>query len=281
VDATFDRAVILFQDGRVQLLELSNPDRPVWLGDYRRARDLKQWSGVKILDEEIVIFGEEGIEFVSAGGMMSESKNLGRDRIGGVRALAQIGSAWVLGGQSGLRVLDPQTGEIEDLLDRPIFGLGARGDTLVFTDGESLFVSTLPLLREERVRAHFRLGRDLGLTRIRTFEGGALAVGPGGVVVIRIPEQGEPEVIAKFLSEEVGMVYDALGADGRIFLIGERGLQVIEGKKNRVVDSADLEDMSRVAMMGRHLVASGDHHIQVVDLSAWTPPFAHPPASAW
>jgi hypothetical protein len=39
--------------------------------------------------------------------------------------------------------------------------------------------------------------------------------------------------------------------------------------------------MSRVAMMGRHLIASGDHHIQVVDLSAWTRPLAPSPASAW
>jgi len=281
VDATFDRAVILFEDGRVQLLELSNPDRPVWLGDYRRTRDLKQWSGVKILGEKIVIFGEEGIELVSARGAASGSKDLGRDRIGGVRALAQIGSDWVLGGPAGLRVLDPETGELEDLLDRPIFGLGVRGDTLVFTDGEGLFVSTIPLLREERVSAHFRLGRELGLTRIRTFDGGALAVGAGGVVVIRIPHQGKPEVVAKFLSEEVGVVHDGLVADGRIFLIGKRGLQFVEGGNNRVIDSADVEEMSRVAVMGRHLIASGNHHIQVVDLSDWTPPLAHSPASAW
>ena len=77
------------------------------------------------------------------------------------------------------------------------------------------------------------------------------------------------------------MVDDAIVANDRIFLIGERGLQFVEEGKYRVIDSADLEEMSRVAMMGRHLIASGDHQIQVVDLSAWNPTFAHSPASAW
>ena len=180
IDATFDRAAILFQDGRVQLLEFSNPDHPVWLGEYTRARDLKQWSGVKILEERIVIFGEEGIELVSAGGGVSQPTDLGRDRIGGVRALASVGSSWVLGGPAGLRVLDPETGELENLLDRPVFGLGAHDETLVFTDGEDLFISTIALLRKERVRAQFRLGGELRLTRIRTFSGGALAGAWGG-----------------------------------------------------------------------------------------------------
>ena len=280
VDAGFDRAVVLFRDGRVQLIELSDPDQPIRLADYPRKRDLKQWSGVKIVSGMIVIYGEEGLEFVSAGEGVVDSSRLGRDHIGSVRALSEMGNQLILAGPSGLRLLDPRTGHLEELLKRPISGLAVREDSLVFTDGESLFVSTLPLLRQHRIRSQIRVGRDFGLTEIRTLEEGALAIGAGGLVFLRIPDHGEPEVEARLLTGEVGAVHDAVERDGRLFLIGDRGLQVVDSKTFRVMDSADLEGLSQIAIMGRHLVAAGPDHIQAVDLSEWSPRFMDSPASA-
>lgn len=280
VDATFDRAVILFRDGRVQLIEFSDPDRPVWLARHSRQRDLKQWSGVKIRSGQILIFGEEGIEFLPAGDGLTHSMEFGRDRIGSVGALVEVDEGLVLAGPAGLRLLDTTTGQSEALLDRPVLGLTARKENLIFSDGESLFVSTVPLLRDKRVQSQIRVGRDFGLHSLRTLDRGALAIGEGGVVFLDIPDQGEPAVVARLFREEVGVVHDAVEIKGRLFLVGERGLQLVDSQNHRVVDSADVEAMSRLAIMGRHLIATGPHHIQAIDLSAWVPPRPGPPASA-
>ena len=272
--------VILFRDGRVELIEFADPDRPVWLARHSRQRDLKQWSGVKIRSGQILIFGEEGIEFLPTGDGLTDSMAFGRDRIGGVGALVEIDAGLVLAGPAGLRLLDTTTGQLEALLDRPVFGLTARKESLIFSDGESLFVSTLPLLRDKRVQSQIRVGRDFGLHCLRTLDRGALAIGEGGVVFLHIPDQGEPAIVARLFPEEVGVVHDAVEIEGRLFLVGERGLQLVDTQNHRVVDSADIEAMSRVAIMGRHLIATGSHHIQAIDLSAWMPAFAGPPASA-
>ena len=268
VDATLDRAVILFRDGRVQLVELADPDRPVFLARHARPRDLKQWSGVKILSGKILIFGEEGIEFLSPGQGPIHSMDFGRDRIGGVTALVEVAEGLALAGPAGLRLLDTTTGQSEVLLDRPVLGLTLFRGRLVFSDGESLFVSTVPLLREKRVQSQVRVGRDFDLHSLRPLEEGALAIGGGGVVFLEIPDHGEPRLAGRLLPEDVGGVADAVEIQGRLFLVGERGLQLIDTQNHRVADSADIESMSRVAIMGRHLIVTGRHHLQVVDVSS-------------
>ena len=187
----------------------------------------------------------------------------GRDRIGSVGALVEVDEGLILAGPAGLRLLDTTTGQSEALLDRPVLGLTARKENLIFSDGESLFVSTVPLLRDKRVQSQIRVGRDFGLHSLRTLDRGALAIGEGGVVFLDIPDQGEPAVVARLFREEVGVVHDAVEIKGRLFLVGERGLQLVDSQNHRVVDSADVEAMSRLAIMGRHLIATGPHHIPV------------------
>ena len=270
VDAAFDRSVVLYEDGRVQLIELADPNRPLVLADYPRPRDLKHWSGVAILAGEIVIFGEEGVEGVTTGFSNSANARFGRDRIGGVRAIVEWGESWLAAGPGGLHVLDPATGSVERVLKRRILGLDRLDDVLVFTDGESLFVSSLSLLREQRVRDQFRLGRDFGLQRVHSFGRAAVAIGTGGVVVLEIPEDDAPKIVGQLATEEVGEVYDAQFVGDHVFLLGERGLQLFDLASHRIVDSIDVERMSRVTPMGRHLVAVGDGRLQVVDMSVWT-----------
>jgi hypothetical protein len=53
--------------------------------------------------------------------------------------------------------------------------------------------------------------------------------------------------------------------DLRLFLLGERGLQVTDARGSRVVDSACVVARLRVAPAGRHLVMIGEKTLQVVD----------------
>ena len=89
--------------------------------------------------------------------------------------------------------------------------------------------------------------------------------------MLEIPEGDAARVVGQLATEEVGEVYDAQFVGDHVFLLGERGLQLFDLASHRIVDSIDVERMSRLTPMGRHLVAVGDGRLQVVDMSAWTP----------
>jgi hypothetical protein len=70
----------------------------------------------------------------------------------------------------------------------------------------------------------------------------------------------------------VGETHDALAAWGRLFLLGDRGLQVVDASSRRIDDSADVSARTRFDAAGRHLVMIGDAGLQVVDGTPFVAP---------
>ena len=97
VDAAGDRAVVLYEDGRFDLVELSDPLKPAVLATYRRPRDFKKYSDVRIVGNRIAIFGEDGFELVE---FTSEGPTavISRDRadIGSVLAFTPFQDGYVV-----------------------------------------------------------------------------------------------------------------------------------------------------------------------------------------
>ena len=60
-------------------------------------------------------------------------------------------------------------------------------------------------------------------------------------------------------------VEDAGRVGSRIFLVGERGVQVLGPKLDRVVDVVDVVPGREIAVFGRHLVTVGGSSLQVID----------------
>ena len=60
-------------------------------------------------------------------------------------------------------------------------------------------------------------------------------------------------------------VRDAAQVGGRLFLLGERGLQLTDAQGAHVVDSACVAARLHLAPAGRHLVMVGEKTLQVVD----------------
>jgi hypothetical protein len=266
VDAVGDRALVLFEDGDFQLLELSDPAKPVVLAEYQRDRDLKRWSGIRALGDRVAIFGPEGIELVrfTPDGTKAVAA-LGRGQIGSVVAVERMGENLLLAGNRGLILTQADAAEPVRLLRREIQGFALVGETLIFTDGDSVLVTSVPLLRENRVLAQLRLGRDFAPGRVRAFGSKAVVIGRTGVLVIDLKDARKPRVLSQLYTKNIGAVRDAVGAMGRIFLVGERGLQVLDGSDHEVVNSIDVASRQRVAPMGRHIVAVGEQDLQVVD----------------
>jgi hypothetical protein len=277
MEAARDRVLALFGDGEFRILDLADPAQPLSLGDYRRERDLTHWSGVRLLEPGVVLFGEDGIEVVELGPEGPRRvRALDRAVVGSVVGVESSGGRLVTAGNRGLLLLDAGE-EPETLFAREVLGLARFAEGIVFTDGKSLFVSTIPMLREGRILAELHLGRGFVPGRVRARGRMVVVLGERGVALVDLERPAQPVLRSRIDMAEVGAIQDATLAGGRLFLLGDRGLQVTDALGQRVVDSADVVARSRIGVAGRHLVMIGERALQVVDT---TPFLAAGPVAA-
>jgi hypothetical protein len=271
------RAALLFGTGDLQIVDLSDPASPLVLGEYRRPRDHSEFSGIAARPDGLAIFGPDGIEIVSyAPKGLSRGRVHPRDQVGSIVALVVQPEGMLSAGNRGLLWLGDD-GSVKRLIDRPVLGLDRRGDRLLFTDGTSLYVSSLPLLMQGRVEAELRLGRGFRPAVVRARGSSAVVIGDPGVVWVDVSTPSRPRVVSRIDRSETGEVRDAAVVAGRVFLLGPRGLQVTDRSGERVAESVDVDARDRLGAAGRHVVLVGDGRLQVVDA---TPFSAARPASA-
>jgi hypothetical protein len=259
------RAIVLFSDGDLEMFDVGDPEQPVLLGEYRHKRDLTQWSGLTVAGDRIAIFGPDGIELLALiEGRFTPVLALDRGAVGTIIAVESLGRELVAAGSRGLLLFDVE-GRRELLLDRPLLGLARHSDRLLFTDGTSLFVSTAALLRQKQVEAELRLGRGFGPGALRVDGGHAIVMAQRGVAVVDLSIPSRPQLRSRIETAEAGEIRDAALVAGRLFLLGERGLQLADVDGTRVVDSACVATRLRFAPAGRHLVMVGEKSLQVAD----------------
>lgn len=276
VEATGGRGIVLFADGGFRLVDLGDPEAPWPLADYRRPRDHAKFSGLRLVGDRVVIFGEDGIEVVL---LSAEGPRflLAHDRgmVGSIVAVEPLDGRLVAASKRGL-LLIPEQGAAELLVARPIHGLARVGEHLVFSDGSSLFVSTLALLREGRVEAQLQLEPGVEPGEIRLAGHSAVVLTARGALRLDLSEPAAPRLLSRIDAVQAGALEDAVVVDGRVFLLGERGLQLVDRSGTRVAQSADVSARARLDAMGRHVVLVGENRLQVVD----TTPFLASPAAA-
>jgi hypothetical protein len=273
VDVIDHRAAVLFEDGSFQVVDLSDPGAPKVVGQYRRPRDLTKWSGLRIIDGRVVIFGPEGLEIVGLdSGTPRRLRALGRSKVGSIVAVEKAGAGLLVAGSRGLMLVKGGVAEPQLLIERDVLGAAMWGDRVLFTDGASLFVSSMPLLLEQKAEAELRIGKGFGASRVRIWGETAVVLGERGVLLVDVSDPGKPEIRSRVSTAVVGETHDALAVWGRLFLLGDRGLQVADAASRRIDDSADVSARTRFDAAGRHLVMIGDAGLQVVD----TTPFVAP-----
>ena len=270
VEGVGDRAFVLYENGGFDVIGLADPVKPVELASYQRSERLKKWSGIRVVGDRVVIFGEEGLEFVrfTSAGPLAE-KTWDRGEVGRILSITQVKNQLVIVGAKGMQILDLETGEIRRAMRRAILSIGSTGDTLVFVDGESIYVSNLELLAQDRVIAQMRLGRTFGPKQVRVMDDTAIVTGPGGAVVIDVKNPAQPKALAKLASLKIGEIVDATRLRGRVFLLGQRGLQVMNPSLTAVEETIDVGDREVLSVMGRHLVTADRGGLRVVDATPW------------
>ena len=273
VDVIDHRAVVSFEDGSFRIVDLSDPTAPQVVAQYARPRDLTKWSGVRFVDGRVVIFGQDGLEIIGFdSGTPKRLRAVGRSKVGSIVAVEKVDAGLLVAGTRGLLLVKGGVAEPQLLIERNVLGAAMRGDRVVFTDGSSLFVSSLPSLFQQKAEAELRLEKGFGASRVRIWGGFAVVLGQREVLLVDVSNPLKPELRARVSIAVAGETNDALVVRGRLFLLGDRGLQVTDASGRHIDDSADVSARTRVSAAGRHLVMIGDAGLQVVD----TTPFVAP-----
>ena len=266
VDAVIGRAVVLFNDGDFHLLSIADPQKPALLARYDRESKLERFEGVEIVGNKVLIFGQDGLELVGFGPRGPEAVGtFSRGEVGSVSALVSVPSGLLLASSKGLLFAEEDGSNAERVMRRVVHGLDAYGETLIFADDDSVFISTLPMLRQNRVVAQLRLGRTFKPERVRVVDQSAVVIGQAGIVVIDLANPAKPKVVSKVARKQLGSIGDAARVGDEIFLLGARGIQLMDDRARRVVEVVDVAPRERVARTGRHLVLVGEQQLQVVD----------------
>jgi hypothetical protein len=266
------RAVVLFGDGDLEMLDVADPANPALIAEYRRERDLARFEGVALARGRVITFGPDGIEVVRLGSQGLEREAVyGRDAVGSIVGVEGFGDELVAAGNRGLLWIGSDDQGIRRLVSQEVLGLTRLGERLLFTDGISLRISTLALLKAGRAEGELRLGRGFRPSRLHAVGASAVVLGDRGTAWVDLSTPSKPRVRSRVDVAEVGEVRDAVVVGGRLFLLGARGLQVSDARGERVVDSADVGALERLEPAGRHLILVGDNRLRVVDT---TPFFA-------
>jgi hypothetical protein len=265
VEMVGSRVVVLFGDGDFEVFEVSDPASPALLAAYDRPRDLAEFGGVRVLGNRVVVFGADGIEVVrlAPDGPVRESAK-GRDVVGSIVAVEGLPGGLVLASQRGLLWLG-NDGVVGKILDREVLGLARFGERLLFTDGNSLFAATLDLLKAGRVESELRMGRGFRPARLRASGPHVVVIGERGTAWVDARVPGQLQLVSRIDVLESGAVSDVALLGGRLFILGDRGLQVSDRSGERVVNSVDVGSKYQLSGDGRHQVVVGDAGLQVVD----------------
>jgi hypothetical protein len=271
VDALEGRAVVSFPDGSFQVWDLADPARPQVLSEYRRPRDLSHFEYAAIVGDRVAVFGQDGVEIVAPGPSgLARERVLTRQEVGSPIAVVDAGKGLALAGNRGLLWVADAKSAPRTLVASPIPGLARAGDHLLFTDGATLYSATLAQLTSGRVASQLRLGRGFERARIRVEGTRAMLLGERAVLQLDVSRPASPVLRSRIEMDEVGAVRDAVFANGRVFLLGDRGLQMLDASGERVVESVDVAPRQRLDAGGRHLVLIGEQSLQVVDATALT-----------
>ncbi len=272
VAGAMDRAIALFRDGSFLELDLSDPMAPRRVGAYERRADLANFYGLRIVGEQVVLFGEDGLELVDRNaGAPRRLWAIGREHVGSVVAVEESrGLLWIAGSRGLLRT-PLAGGAVETVAPRPLQGLAVDGAYLYVLDDRTLYAAPLSDARAEGFQPVLEVGRAFGANGLRASDGFAVVLGRKEILTAALRGADRVRPLHRLAVAQVGRVADTTIRGGRAFLLGERGLQVVDLASGRVVDSVDVDARSAIDRSGRHLVMLDRDRLQVVDAAPWSP----------
>ena len=270
VAAGVGRAIALSPDGSFRELDLSDPTAPRVIAHYKRPAGISRFSGVYRAGNRVVLFGEDGLEVVArAGAGYRRVFALDRGAVGAVVAVEEVDGQLLAAGTRGLLRTPLDGGPVERLLDRPLRGIARSGDTLLVLDDQWLYSGSARDPRPSGFSKAAELGRGLAPRGVRLGAGVAVVFGASGVACFDVSGGGPARALARPKASTLGNVTDVSVVGGTVFVIGERGLQVLDPQLGRIVDAVDVKGRVALDAAGGHVVAIGNDRLEVVVVTPW------------
>jgi hypothetical protein len=224
-----------------------------------------------MVGDRVVTWGDDGLEVVSrAGGTLRRTRALGRGEVGSVSAVAEADGMLFVAGSRGLLRTPLGGGPVESLLPNALRGLAIDGTSLYLLDERWVYAGPLADPRRERFAPILDLTRALDPRSLRVGDGMAVVVGKRGLACAELSARGPARLLSRYDVSETGRVSDAAVVSGVVFLVGDRGLQALDPRRGRILDSVDVEGRLALGAAGRHVVVLGSGNLQVVDATPWT-----------
>ncbi len=278
-----DRVAVLFNTGGIAYLDVSNPLEPVTLSHYHHERDLTRWAGVVLLPTGLAVaYGPSGAMAVD----LSDpgTPRLGRWEaldVGWVRSGAGSGETVLLAGKQGLYSL--RTGEKKNaglhmLSDAPLWGVTVRGRAVfLVAESEVTVTGAAELVKwaiagggaaaPPQARARFPIG--FGIERVHPVGDSLFLFGKGGVIEVGIGNPRSLALINHLENPAAAGLHDVVTLDGRLYLLGERGLEVTDRKGEWVSDLIQVDADWRLEAKDPFLLLSGGSVLEIFDASPY------------
>jgi hypothetical protein len=271
IDLTGDRAVVLSRNGSFRTLAVSDPAHPAVVAHFRTKRAIVDYDGVRRYSNAIVMFGQDGIRVMAIDGDGNTGEVAAWDRgdVGAVRDLTRIGEDLVLASSRGLLRVPIRGGEATLLINGKLKAVAHSGDRVYLLDDQWLYAAQSDSIRRDAVRGLVRFDRGFGAKAVHVAGPLAAVVGEKEVMCLYVGGSGRAKVMSRLRRDEVGEIHDVALLGGRVFLLGTRGLQVVDPRRGTVLDSIDVDARDRLSATGRLLAASGDRGVELIDATPW------------
>jgi hypothetical protein len=280
IDVRGDRAAVMFTRGGFDLIDVSTPAHPVTLERYRREQDLSRWSGVKIVsDQMVLLYGPDGAEFVDHSGI--KPKVVGRwelPEIGVVRAAGVYEQTALFAGNRGVyavrltqRPLKPHRLLEGDYVGLEVGEIQGEEEAAIYLVAPSRVEVTVPqhLLRH-MIRSRVALGTNFGAARARRVGNSLYVFGKNETLELGLEQPLRPQPRARIDGSVLGAVNDLTGLAGKLYALGERGLQVAGAKGDVVNDAIQVGADVAMTRKDHYVFLVGQRALEVVDIG----PFA-------
>lgn len=271
-----DRAIALFRDGSFKAINLADPSQPATVAQYRGKNRADEYGGVRRYANAVVAYGQDGIRVTALAedGNAVEVSRYERGDVGAVVDLDRSGNDLLAVTARSLLRVPIQKGSPEVLISGQLRAIDRSGPRVYLVDDHWLYMAPVERVSRDTLVRVARFERGFDAKAVRANGTLVAVIGAKEVLCIHAPKNGRGRILSRLQEDEVGKVSDVAILSDRVFILGNRGLQVVDPVRGRVIDSVDVDARSNLAADGRLLVAAGDATIEMVDASAWIQPRA-------
>lgn len=274
-----DRGALLLERGGVDFIDVSSPAELKILERYRREADLAEWRGIRMLRDDLAItFGNDGAELIRRGNQ--QATRLARwegGEVGAIRsAILYDDSTLLLAGARGLFAVRMNRAPLtpQRLLDGEIVALETQGKFLFVVRADRVEVALPKHLMMHITARRVGLGQNFRAERASRAGDRIFVFGQGAVAEVSLADPTRPAVVSRIARTELGHIADITSDPRHRFVLGERGLQVIDRlsqseEEQAVEDYIQVEASAGLAMKGRFALAVGQNALEVFDMAPY------------